>query len=108
VRGGDHLRARLCNGFNSLPMAQFQTVADYLRQVMVLRCMPAAHPDLEIPSTLDSYFDHHVPLSDLACHLLRGLDYRQIFCEQRPSKYIQFVGVFKQKGDPSTNDFQTC
>jgi hypothetical protein len=76
-----------------LARAEFRAETEYLRQAAVLRCMPTAHPDLEIPSMLDSYFDYHVPLSDLACHLQRGLDDRHIFNEQSCTRKIQVADV---------------
>jgi hypothetical protein len=55
--------------------ATFQATPDYLCHAAILRCMPVAHPNLDVPSLLDTYFDYHMPLSNLMCHLENECDF---------------------------------
>lgn len=55
--------------------ATFQATPDYLCHAAILRCMPVAHPNLDVPSLLDLYFDYHMPLSNLMCHLENECDF---------------------------------
>ena len=59
---------------DSTATATFQATPDYLCHAAILRCMPVAHPNLDVPSLLDLYFDHHMPLSNLMCHLENDRD----------------------------------
>ena len=61
--------------------AQFRAGTEHLRHAAILRCMPAAHPNLEIPSLLDSYFDYHIPLSNLMCQLQSGVADKDMFSD---------------------------
>jgi hypothetical protein len=92
--GGPAVAIHQVASFESAALnAEFQAAPEYMRLAAVLSCMPAAHPDTEIPSVLDSYFDYHVPLSNLCCQLQQGKKDTDIFNDQGSSSRVQVASV---------------
>ncbi len=92
---GDPIESESMQPSATAVTATFQVTPEHLRHAAVLRCTPVAHPDLDVPSLLDSYFDYHMPLSNLMCLLEKVSTERPLI--QSDQKTLLF-GTKRKKG----------